>query len=334
MSDIVFDLLRPPQDTSPTKTSSPSQSPSSSASPTKDPAIIRTLRTTLSSNDVFSVAHGPVWALSVLSHLIVLLGPVLRMNKSLQGIISALFAVAVRHPSSSVRSLVCVVWRSVIWSYFRPPLVALIAEDEADNSMVAEAYDGLDDEIDLCGLLEGISDKEKKVRESYWNVVKTAVEWGAGVATIGSLLHLRSDEEDDMKKVIYILKALVKKSGLCSHDAIDLMRCFLSGFHSKGGDDDSASDGEGWKWSKLLPERLFSAVPGLLTVEFEDLHDAVKEIVCGFELGPPDVRPLTSTELSFDGVWDGMVEVWLEMVEQCNVVDQLRLHVSFISMLP
>lgn len=317
MSDAVYDLLRPPPQPDANKTPTPPGSPS------RDPPIIRTLRTTLGSDDPRVVAHGPVWALSVIAHFIILLGPALRMNKSLQGIISALLSVAIRHPRSSVKSLVCVVWRTIVWSFFRPSPVSMGQDDDLDAGMMAKDYDGTDDELDLCGLLDALSPREKKLRESYWTVVKGIVEWGSGVATIGSLLHLRSDEEEDVKKVMHVLKALAKKSGYSAHDAIDLMRFLLSDFHKQ-----KESDPEGWQWSKLLPEGLFSANPGLLTADFETLEETVRPIVEGFELAPEHVRPLTATELSFEGVWEDMVEVWLEMIEQVRLEEQIRLNVS------
>lgn len=155
MSDIISNLLRPAKTTSPVRTTP--------SSPSKDPAIIRTVRTTLEAQDPPCASHGPVWGFSVLAHFVVLLGPALRMSKPLQRVFSAMFSLAMRHPFKPVRMLGCAVWRVVIWSYFRPPPVSSSEDAELEDGTMAKPYEGLDDEIDLEDLLGSLPPAEQNL---------------------------------------------------------------------------------------------------------------------------------------------------------------------------
>ena len=106
-------------------TSVPSASPekkSPSKSASKDPLLIRALRTTLVATDPQHPAQGPVWALCVLANLIILIGPALYTSPRLERTIRAMLAVAMRTKRGSVRALLCLVSRCLTWVYFQPPL--------------------------------------------------------------------------------------------------------------------------------------------------------------------------------------------------------------------
>lgn len=108
------------------------------ASPSKDSLLVRTLRTTLQGLEPKHAAQGPVWAFTVLAHLIVLLGPTVYLHGELTRVVMALFSLGMRHPKSSVRGLGCLAWRAMTWAYFRPPHVKLTittdTDDEAEDS--------------------------------------------------------------------------------------------------------------------------------------------------------------------------------------------------------
>lgn len=305
----AFFTAPPPPTKSPT-TKSPSKSPAKS--PAQDAQIVRTLRTTLAATAPLHAAQGPVWALNVLASAVVLLGPALCTDLHLTRTVSALLALAMRHKKSSVRALGCLVWRCVTWAYFQPPLEGDRDEDEDEASQ---------------------QEKRKKaasVRETYWKVVKSVVDMGAGVATVAALLgHAAEDTEaceGDLRRAIELVKVMITRGGQTCGDAMEIVKHFVSF------DTDSDADSE-WRMNKLLPPSLFSASPGLLTVEYKSLVSVVRPI---FNQCPQldDVRTLTREEVAKTWMFEAIVEIWKEGIFCLEIPAEsetpVRLTVFFI----
>ena len=90
--------------------------------PKSDSMLIKTLHTTLGMHDLTSAAQGPVWALCMITALIVLLSPMLVTSTKLTNVVKAHLALSVCHKKLSVCTLGCVVWHLLAWMYFWPPL--------------------------------------------------------------------------------------------------------------------------------------------------------------------------------------------------------------------
>ncbi|KAF9221622.1 hypothetical protein BS17DRAFT_711232 [Gyrodon lividus] len=285
ISNVVRTFL-----TTPT-TPSPRRSP---AKPSADPIIIRTLRTTLNAVEPQHVAQGPVWALSVLACLIVLLGPAVCTDVRLTRIVSALLSLAMRNKKSSVRALACLLWRCTTWAYLRPSLTRSSEDDECEFGDAMEEQD-----IHLA-------------RENFWKVVKSVIDMGAGVSTIAALLGDDFDDEDRLRKALGLVKAMIKKGGQTCADGMDIAKILVS----------FQSNGESWSLNQLLPHSLFSSNPGLLSADYKTLSTAVKPI---FEecLQLSDIRSLTLEELSRDWVFNELIDIWrsalacLQMSDDC-----------------
>ncbi|EGN98376.1 hypothetical protein SERLA73DRAFT_56513, partial [Serpula lacrymans var. lacrymans S7.3] len=276
---------------------SPPSSPRKS--PTKigqDSAIIRTLRTTLNAVEPTHVAHGPVWSLSILASLIVLLGSALCEDIKLARMISALLALSMRNKKSSVRGLGCLLWRCVAWAYFRPPLVQFDEDEEDERDEFQKEQD------------------EQKVqlgRQSFWKVVKSVVDMGAGVSTVAALLAEGSDDDERLRKAFSLVKTMIKKGGQTCGDGMEIAKIFVSF---------NVPDCP-WTMNKLLPPLLFSSSPGLLTQDYKTLSVAVKPI---FAQCPQfdDIRSLTREDVTREWIFDELIEVWrsglacLEMPEE------------------
>ena len=264
-------------------------------SPTKDPLIIRTLRTTLSAVDPKHPAQGPVWALSVLANMVVMLGPIIFLEERLTKLITAMFSLAMRHQKSSVRALASLVWRTMTWAYFR-----------GKPTKVADAFaKDSEDEDEEDGPLEWNEKEESLYRDRMqdtWKVVEGVVDLGAGVATIGAALgntnEVFEDTEDAVRRVFAMLKSMGKKGGSMTSDALEVL-CRLV----------NHTDDVEWDQRKLLPLSLFSSNPGLLTSDYKQLAPVVRPI---FEECPTveDIRCLTQDELSFDWVFMNVIELW------------------------
>jgi hypothetical protein len=279
----------------------PSKKPSS---PTKDPAIIRTLRTTLGATEPKHVAQGPVWALSLLACFIVMLGPQVYLDERMSKCITALSALATRHSRSSVRSLACLVWRSMTWAYFRPIPVKLSVHDDAagdESQDTAEDSEGEEySEVELQLFRRRITQG--------WKILSSMTDMGAAVSTIGALFTAEcpSDNERRLRWGLSLLTELSKRGGYSCQEALWTVGQLVSRFSPNAPEDPVEYD-----LSKLLPLGLFSANPGLLTTEYTALAPVVKGLIkeCPHI---DEVRVLTEEEIVTGWVYDCLMQVWSE----------------------
>ncbi|KAI0372272.1 hypothetical protein BV20DRAFT_1120079 [Pilatotrama ljubarskyi] len=269
------------------------------ASPSSDTPLVRTLRTTLQTTDPKHAAQGPVWAFSVIAHLVVLLGPTVYLHSEVTRTIMALFSLGMRHPKSSVRGLGCLAWRAMTWAYFRPSHVKLTVMTETD------------DEDDESATEDDLVEERKKHQEALracFRYLSSVVDMGAGIGTVGALLGQDVTEDAHLRGVMRVLRAMSKKGGQTCKDAMDVARHLLGCAVSS--DQQPAPE---WEHRKLLAPGLFSANPGLLTAEWKTLSACVKSVL---EQCPhiADIRPLTLEEIAADGMWDEFLAVWKDAV--------------------
>ncbi|KAH8104762.1 hypothetical protein BXZ70DRAFT_614597 [Cristinia sonorae] len=259
----------------------PPGTPSKKGSPMDDSAIVRTIRMLLKTNDPTVAAQGPVWALCLMSNLIVLLRNTVYLNLKVNTTITALFNLVLRHQKSSVRGLACLAWRTMTWAYFQPPLLRLPV-DEEDEEEDTEAED----------------EANALLHSKLWKLVITVVDLGAGVSSIGALLSVEGEES--LRRALNMMKKMSKMGGQNCKDALDTA-CQLVAQTSE----------KEWDHMKLLPNALFSTHPGLMTVEYSQLAQTVRPIINSCP-GVEDIRSLTEEELSQPWVFMGILNVWLE----------------------
>jgi len=286
--------------------------------------LIKTLRTTLGVHDPMCVAQGPVWALCTLAALIVLLGPALVTNVKLTNSVKGLLALSVRHKKSSVRALACALWRSLAWVYFRPPLPQRSIEREGEDEEEWE------DERTMTRAGAWTPAEEAR-RVEFWKVVATMVDMGAGVGTVAALLARKSDDVGSVSRAITLLESMVQRGGNMCHDAVQTLCRLVSTPDGaslspppRGDETDEDID---WDWRKLLPRGLFSADPGLLTIDFTSLSEEVRKVI---KQTPTvaDVRALSAAELWMPGVMDGLIKVWRTALTQVCLSSDAVLPVS------
>ncbi|KAI9443494.1 hypothetical protein H4582DRAFT_2072522 [Lactarius indigo] len=267
LSDIVAStLIVEPAVTQPT--TSP-RTPSGKS----DSMLIKTLRTTLGTSDPTVRRPGT------------------RLTNGLKG----LLALSVRHKKSSVRALACAVWRPLAWVYFRPPFPQeKVHEDEDGEEEVEEQEQTWEDDTRARAWTQ----EEEARRNDFWKVVATMLDMGAGVSTVGARLAYKVDDSHGVSRAIALLDAMVQRGGNMCHDAVQTL-CRLVSVPS-GADIEEVRD---WDWARLLPIGLFSADPGLLTVDFASLSEE-------------DVRRLSATELWMPGVMDGLIKIWRNALTQ------------------
>ena len=310
LSEIVNAVLT---DTSSLPTSPP-HTPSARKS---DSMLVKTLRVTLSAHDPSCAAQGPVWALCTLAALIVLLGPALVTSTKLTNVVKALLAASIRHKKSSVRALACVVWRPLAWAYFRPPLLQM--SNDGEDEVEEQAWE---DERMTKPAAWTLAEVAR--REDFWKVATTMVDMGAGVGTIGALLAHKSDDVGSVSRAITLLEVMVKRGGNMCQDAVQTLCRLVSARVPAAKAEQGDSD---WDWAKLLPTGLFSADPGLLTVDFAHLSEEVRQVLKQTAT-VADVRALSAAELWMTGVMDGLIKVWRNALTQVCLSWDAELPVS------
>jgi hypothetical protein len=279
--------------------------------------LVKTLRTTLSAHSPVCAAQGPAWALCTLAALIVLLGPALVTSTRLTNVVKALLALSIRHKKSSVRALACAVWRPLAWVYFCPPFPRQ-TDEEGQEQEEREWEDQRSTNVAAW------TQEEEARRDDFWRVVATMVDMGAGVGSVGALLACKLDDARSVSRATTLLQVMVQRGGTMCHDAIQTLCHLVSIGEQEVGADEGEAD---WDWGKLLPKGLFSADPGLLTVEFASLSEEVRQVM---KQTPTvaDVRALSATELWMPGVMDGLIKVWRTALTQVCLSSDAELPVS------
>ncbi|KAI9465049.1 hypothetical protein BJY52DRAFT_1209886 [Lactarius psammicola] len=169
----------------------------------------------------------------------------------------------------------------------------------------------------LKGLL-ALSEEEAR-RNDFWKVVATMLDMGAGVGTVGARLAYKVDDPHNVSRAIALLEAMVQRGGNMCHDAVQTLCRLVSvpprTSNSPGADTEGEEEERDWDWARLLPTGLFSADPGLLTVDFASLSEEVRPVL---KQTPAlkDVRALSATELWMPGVMDGLIKVWRNALTQ------------------
>ncbi|KAJ7195459.1 hypothetical protein GGX14DRAFT_474774 [Mycena pura] len=283
---ITCHLTTPsPSTKSPTKTSS------------NESALVRTLRTTLTATEAQHVSHGPVWGLSVLAALLVLVNSAVYADSLARRVFVALLSCAVNHLKSSVRALASAVWRCATWAYCQP-LLPSPGDGESE----------VDEEVDSNAKLNKIEEG----REIFWKkIVVTVVDMGVGTSTVAALLEeAESSTEENLDRVMTVLKAMIGKGGANVQTAIDILSRLVS----------LEPPETEWNWNKLLPRGLFSAWPGLLTADYAALETPVRAVVAQCP-GVDDIRSLACCEVAQPAVFEKLVETWKECISCLGLRD-------------
>ncbi|KAI0754869.1 hypothetical protein C8Q80DRAFT_1141532 [Daedaleopsis nitida] len=265
------------------------------ASPSKDTILVRTLRTTLQATDPKHAAQGPVWAFSVIAHIVVLLGPTVFLHSELTRTMVALFSLGMRHTKSSVRALGCLAWRSMTWAFFRHPHVKLTLDAETDGEEESATEDDLVTER---------KQHDETLRGNF-KLLPSLVDMGAGVSTVGALLGQEVIDDVQVQGAMRVMRNMSRKGGQTCKEAMDLARHLLGAATVAH----EMQEQKEWDHRKLLAPDFFSANPGLLTAEWKSLSSVVKPLL---EQCPQvsDVRTLSAEEISADGMWDQFLAVW------------------------
>ncbi|KAL1745283.1 hypothetical protein HDZ31DRAFT_36839 [Schizophyllum fasciatum] len=290
LSDTVISCLSKKPPPSPHKTSASPTSPVIQESPLEK-AIRTTLRGT---NDIVHIGQSPIWALCTLSGLIVLLGPAIFTDSRMFNIVTSKLTMACQVKKSSVRVLTMVVVRALIWAAFQPPFLPH-PEDEEEEGLAEHALSKEDD-------------------ERRWRTI-SRYAGACGPAAIGtslcaSLLGQEDTTDQDVQRALGVLEIIARKPNL-GNDCIDLLQRILD----SGAPEESVTS---WDATRLLPEDLFSAYPGLLTSSYDNLKEPV-ELVCSQAPKIDDIVPLARDHVLQPWVLEAAEGIWMESLKHAKV---------------
>lgn len=189
--------------------------------------------------------------------------------------------------------------------YFQPPLLP----DPDSESEVEEEDD--DDAL-----------KKPDVRGTFWDLTATYKDMGCGVNLIYALLSdPNTRDEERLERAFGMLKAMLKRGGTTREEAMLVLRRLCSS--------DAEADGDGFDMKRMLPPSLFSANPGLLSVDYKNLATVVKPMF-GDCLQVDDITPLTREELARESILDELLEIWKEGFKCVEMPDRADPPVSLI----
>ena len=257
---------------------------------------MRTIRAAIGLAEPTYVVQGPVWGLSVLSSLIVLMGPLLKEDKKASRAVGSLLSYSVIQKRSGTRSLGCLAWRCAVWAFLQPPLP--IPEDE-------ESDDERDSEEEIQSAID-----------SFFVVAKSIPDMGTGTAFVAALLSEQYQTQDSIGRVVAILKVMMSRSDATYTEAFSVLEQLTS-----------VDSAEAWSDDKLIVSELFDITSSLFTNDTKSLGTAISssmECVSGSE----DIRPLSVEELSRPGVIDSLFEVWQFGLRRFNLHPKNEILVS------
>ena len=280
-----------------TATSAKATSPSKGVDADNETWIVKTIKIASSLSEPPSIASSPVWAVCMLSSIVVLLGPVLLKDFKALRLVSSLLQILLRHKKGSVRAL----------AYRVMSMLTL--------GWIKYAKDGTDGQDDSGAVVE--SKQVKNCREMYWRVICTSLDGGNAIALLGALLGPNSEScsAGRLKRVTWLMNTLTKRGGTASKVGMEALNQLVSF-------DSQYSDGEYSTFTgKLLPLSLFSVSPGLLTTEWTFITQATKHAISDLPV-VDDVRSLTADEVSISWVWSSLMESWRECLKVLLIRDE------------
>ncbi|KAI9449835.1 hypothetical protein F5148DRAFT_1338704 [Russula earlei] len=160
---------------------------------------------------------------------------------------------------------------------------------------------------------------------------KVILDIGDGVNTVGALLAHKSDDAHRVSRAIALLESMVQRGGNMCHEAVQTL-CRLVSTQcdtvpspqvKDNQEAEMNGDGDDSDWRKLLPKGLFSADPGLLTVDFASLSEEVHQVLKQTSTWA-GVCALNAVELWMPGAMDGLIKVWRTALTQPELVQSWK----------
>ncbi|KAJ2932660.1 hypothetical protein H1R20_g4437, partial [Candolleomyces eurysporus] len=314
VSDIVIEFINAPSPPSPGKKLPAYQLAR------RDSPIIRTIRTTMAASDATHIAQSPVWGLSVIASLVVLVGSRMYTHKKASQALLNVLKLGLKTRKASLRHLFSVAWRTVTWAWFQPDYDTLLEDDGEDEKTEPE-----DDESQNSSSEQQRRETKEKMREAYFQLLHEVVDMQAGLSAVVALVGSpapstasNNTPSDSLRHALTVLQTMANSS---NPDTInDAAHCLVNMLIAPPSTPSpSATPVLTLSSYTLLPRGLFSSAnpaTGLLTADLTLVPNAAHSVMSAvrplFDELPnlEEIRALTRDELKQGWVWDGLCAVW------------------------
>ncbi|KAF5340609.1 hypothetical protein D9611_007421 [Ephemerocybe angulata] len=312
-SNAVLEFVTTPAPPSPSKNkASPSLAP-------RDSAIVRTLRTTMSTPDPTHVAQSPIWSISVIASLVVLLGSRICTSKKACTSLLGVLKLA-SNKKTSIRGLFSIAWRTLTWAWFQPDYDTL--EDDGED----EKTDGESGESAKRSVQ---NDTKLKTREAFFVLLNEVMQGQTALHNVAAFVSCRAPAsvhpDDNLRRGLTILQSMVFGGNAESvNDAMAILTNLLNPTKSAFPPQPT---------HRILARGLFSSHPttGLLAVDLaagvnvaNSSMAAVRPLFDGL-LNISDVRPLTRAELRKEWVWTRVCKLWRSITTTLQVDEEAEI---------
>jgi hypothetical protein len=269
--------------------------------------VPRALNTALRSQSASHPGLSPYWAISAIASLIILAGPALLVDRHLLMVFRS-FLETGTYGKLRVRTASLALWGPLVWTWlkWRHSDYLIAAGESTDN-----------EELD-------------NVKSMFSELLKSTAHTSCGPAFIGALLGPTSGscKRLDLIQCLLQIGDMASKCGSSTELAIQFLERLVDVKEAKEAEQSSDTWNEDFV-EKLIPRRLLSVAPGLLSQEVTAPHlHAILSSLPRID----DVRPLSMEERNLPSVWMRTKDAWLKCIEQLSFSpDDLSVPVRSIS---
>lgn len=323
VSDIVLDYVMIPSPATPTKTGKLTPS-----LPPKDSAIIRTLRTTIAITDATHIAQSPVWAISVLASLIVLVGSRMYTRKKACVTILNVLKAGYKSKKPSIRCLASMAWRALTWTWFQPDYDTFPShEDGEDERTDSDSEDSV--------RRQDREETKDKMREVFFTLLHEYTDLQMGLTTVVTFLNCsppstaKTMDNDSLHRALKIIQCMAEsKHPDTINDAAQVLLNMLTPSDSSSRSPSPLTTSHSFSHA-ILPSGLFSSHPttGILSADVTGGNSVMTAVKPMFDKLPNlDFVPVLSRDTQRDPwVWAKITKIWRKILGEVEMEDQVEL---------
>jgi hypothetical protein len=297
---------------SPVKTKTGLSSPTTTTSQHTSHEIIRSLRSTLLVDVPTHAGTSPIWGLSLLASLIVLLAPIIRLSSSRSTsssqptttdrkvflTVQALLTLALRAKKTSLKEFCSLISRTLVWVYVSPQLEgAEPEEDDGEDEVVESPF------------------QDQPSRDRLLELILSSTDCGNGITFAYSLLSMDdSDRSTAVDTALRVFIVLAKREQEKGRSAVTL--ALLKRLLGLTGPSKQLEE------KTLVPESMFSLPAQFLSLDYASVNfiEAVRDVIAEC-YGPSDLPSLRKDEIVLDceksqediskDYWHSLVEIFV-----------------------
>lgn len=288
----------------------------------------------MGASDATHVAQSPIWGISVISNLILLLGSKMYTEKKACTTLLNVLKMGAKVKKASVKQLFTISWRCLLWAWFQPDYETVADSDDGEDEKSEEEEDG-GSSYDRKMQRE---ENKAKTREAYFNLLHEVLDWQTGLHAVIALLTFpppstaNATSEDGLKRALAIMHTMVNPAaGWTSDSASDALQALKNMLFPSSTPSGSSSLTPSTR--DILPVGLFSSHPttGLLATDVSlagavagSVTSAVRTLYeqLAVTMRLERITMVAPELLRRDWVWLRMCRVWRIMLGSLDIEER------------